>query len=60
MALGENNEGPEFAVDEWGDVARVASILEDLADEGLITEAMVPLKLRLYCLPFYPLRTSAR
>ena len=44
MALGENNEGPEFAVDEWGDVARVASILEDLADEGLITEAMVRLK----------------
>ena len=44
MALRENNEGPEFAVDEWGDVARVASILEDLADEGLITEAMVRLK----------------
>ena len=44
MALGENNEGPDFAVDEWGDVARVASILEDLADEGLITEAMVRLK----------------
>ena len=44
MALGENNEGPEFAVDEWGDVARVASILEDLVDEDLITEAMVRLK----------------
>ena len=44
MALGENNEGPDFPVDEWGDMARVASMLEDLVDEGLTIEAMVRLK----------------
>ena len=44
MALGENNGGPNFSVDEWGDMARVASMLEDLVDEGLTIEAMVRLK----------------
>ena len=44
MALGENNEGPDFPVDEWGDMAWVASMLEDLVDEGLTIEAMVRLK----------------
>ena len=44
MALGENNGGPDFPVDEWGDMARVASMLEDLVDEGLTIEAMVRLK----------------
>ena len=44
MALGENNGGPNFSVDEWGDMARVASMLEDLVDEGLTIEAMVRLE----------------
>ena len=44
MALGENNEGPDFPVDEWGDVARAASMLEGLVNEGLTAEAMVRLK----------------
>ena len=44
MALGDNSEGPDAFVGEWADLARAASMLEGLVNEGLTAEAMVRLK----------------
>ena len=44
MTAGANNGEPERSVGEWSDTTRLASMLQELSDAGLMIEAMVRLQ----------------